>query len=510
MLSYHKKKLCYSVSLRCTYSFLNTISHLHLLSKNTAASIILHITHKKTMSTIVNILTETFGKESVLNHDQAATRVASNWRQKQNLDCLALLRPKTTAELSQMLAICNQYGQPVVPHGGLTNVVGGVATRANEIAVSLERMNVIEEINKQNKTVTVQAGVVLQTLQKTLADNGELFPLDLGAKGSCMIGGNIASNAGGLQALRYGVMRNLVLGLEVVLADGTIISSMNKMMKNNAGYDLKHLFIGSEGTLGIITKAVLKMEDLPESKNTAFIAVESFGKASRLLQAAKKSLQNSLTSFELLWQDYYRLMTSPPSPYAAPLPHSYPYYILMEALGQDAEKDKALFEAFLEEGLNNGLIVDACIAQSKQESAWLWAIRENVELIFSIHKPVFIFDVSLAISDMEAYIATIKDDLQKVWPGLHFYAFGHMGDGNLHLNISCGEDDAVTKRRVEEIVYAPLQQIGGSITGEHGIGFEKKPWLFLSRTTEEINLMKVIKKALDPKGILSPGKLLPG
>jgi len=460
------------------------------------------------MAMIVNVLIETFGKESVLNHDEAATRVASNWRQHENLDCLALLRPKTTAELSQMLQLCNQYNQPVVPHGGLTNVVGGVVTRANEIAVSLERMNAIEEINAQNKTVTVQAGVVLQNLQKTLADNGELFPLDLGAKGSCMIGGNIASNAGGLQALRYGVMRNLVLGLEVVLADGTIISSMNKMMKNNAGYDLKQLFIGSEGTLGIITKAVLKLEDLPKSKNTALVAVDSFDKANQLLQTAKKSLQNSLTTFELIWQDYYKLMTSPPSPYSAPLPQSYPYYVLMEALGQDAEKDKDVFEAFLEKGLEDGLIIDASLAHTRQEAGWLWAIRENVELVFSVHKPVFLFDVSLAISDMEAYINTIKGNLKNVWPGLHFYAFGHMGDGNLHLFISCGENDAATRHHVEEIAYMPLQQIGGSITGEHGIGLEKKPWLFLSRTVEEIELMKVIKKALDPKGILNQGKVL--
>src|SRR4030095_12935978 len=191
------------------------------------------------MSTLVELLIKTFGKDSVLTHEEAALRVASNWRHKGNLDCLAVLLPKTTTEVSEMLRTCNDLDLPVVPHGGLTNVVGGATTKPNEIALSLERMNEIEEINVQNKTVIVQAGVVLQTLQKTLAENALLFPLDLGAKGSCMIGGNIASNAGGLQALRYGVTRNLVLGLEVVLADGTILSSMNKMMKNNAGYDLR-------------------------------------------------------------------------------------------------------------------------------------------------------------------------------------------------------------------------------------------------------------------------------
>ena len=459
------------------------------------------------MPAIIDLLIKTFGKDHLLTHDEAADRVASNWRQHENLDCLALLRPKTTEQISKMLQICNEFDQPVVPHGGLTNVVGGVATKPGEIALSLERMNQIEEINVQDKTVTVQAGVVLSDLQKALADQGQHFPLDLGAKGTCMIGGNIASNAGGLQALRYGVMRNLVLGLEVVLADGTIISSMNKMMKNNAGYDLKQLFIGSEGTLGIITRAVLKMEDLPKTRCTAFIALESFEKAVQLLRYAKKHLNNGLTSFELLWQDYYTLMTSSPSPYSPPLSQTFPFYVLMETHGQDAEKDKILFEEFLEKSLEEGLIADAAIAQSQQELDWFWGIRENVELVFSVHSPVFLFDVSLAISDMDAYIKNIRTELQKIWPDLHFYSFGHMGDGNLHLFVSCGDDEASTKHLVEEIIYKPLQQIDGSITGEHGIGLEKKSWLHLSRTAEEIQLMKTIKKAFDPKGILNRGKL---
>jgi FAD/FMN-containing dehydrogenase len=460
------------------------------------------------MPGIVELLIKTFGKHCVLTHEEASIRVAANWKHPGNLNCLALLLPGTTQDLSKMLQICNQFSQPVVPHGGLTNVVGGAITNGNEIAISLERMNNIEEIDIINKTVTVQAGVVLQQLQQVTAEHGQLFPLDLGAKGTCMIGGNIASNAGGLQALRYGVMRNLVLGLEVVLADGTIISSMNKMIKNNAGYDLKQLFIGSEGTLGIITRAVLKLEDLPKSRNTAFIAVDSFDKANKLLQLSRQHLKNNITSFELLWQDYYVLMTSAPSLFPSPLPQTYPFYILMESRGQDAEKDKTLFEAFLESCFTNELIIDAAIVQSQQELNWFWGIRENVELIFSIHKRVFLFDVSLAISDMDEYIKKIRSLLQSVWPEVFLYAFGHMGDGNLHLYVSCGNNDKETRQHVEEIVYKPLQQIGGSITGEHGIGLEKKAWLHLSRTPEEISLMKTIRKALDPKGILNRGKML--
>jgi FAD/FMN-containing dehydrogenase len=462
------------------------------------------------VSKIVALLTEMFGTDCVLTHEQATMRVAANWRQGESLDCLAVLRPKTTEQVSKMLQLCNEYNQPVVPHGGLTNVVGGVVTKPHEIALTLELMNGVEEINVQNKTVTVQAGIILQNLKNILAESGVLFALDLGAKGSCMIGGNIASNAGGLQALRYGVMRNLVLGLEVVLADGTIISSMNKMVKNNAGYDLKQFFIGSEGSLGVITRAVLKIEDLPKSRNTAFVALQSFEQATQLLQLSKKHLKNDLTSYELLWQDYYRLMTSAPSPFSPVLPQNFPFYVLMETQGQNAQNDRTLFEEFLESCLADGLIENASIAQSQQQFDWFWGIRENVELIFSVHNPVFLFDVSLAIPDMDEYIKTIKLDLQHVWADVNFYAFGHMGDGNLHLYVSCGDASQSAKHQVEDIVYRPLQKIGGSITGEHGIGLEKKAWLYLSRTAEEIQLMKTIKKALDPRGILNPGKLLPG
>ena len=405
------------------------------------------------------------------------------------------------------LRLCNEANQPVVPHGGLTGVSGGEVTQAHEVVLSLERMNVIEEIDEVNRTVTVQAGVILQNLQKAVAEKGYLFPLDLGAKGSCMIGGNLATNAGGLQAIRYGVTRQLTLGLEVVLADGTIISSLNKMMKNNAGYDLKHLFIGSEGTLGIITKAVLKLEDAPKSRNTAFLAFDHFEQVVTFLQTAKTQLSNTLTTYELIWQDYYCLMTTRPSPFTPPLPQTSNYYVLIEALGQHQQEDAARFEKLLEQTLEAGLVSDAVMAYSQQDLDWFWGIREKVEFAYSLYRPIFSFDVSLAISDMESYIDTLQKNLKAVWPNLRFYAFGHMGDGNLHLFIHCGNNDAANRHQVEEMVYKPLQQIGGSITAEHGVGLEKKAWLHLSRSETEIQLMKTLKKALDPQGILNPGKV---
>lgn len=459
------------------------------------------------MSEVVEELIKVLGKDAVLTGEEASKRSAGQWKNPGNLNCLALILPSNTEEVSNALKICNKYKQPVVPQGGLTSVTEAAHLKSNEIAISLERMNAIEEINTTNKVAIVEAGVVLLDLQQAAEKQDLLFALNLGAKGSCMIGGNIATNAGGLEAVRYGVMRNLVLGLEVVLPDGTIISSMNQMIKNNAGYDVKQLFIGSEGTLGIITKAVVKLEDLPKTTNTAFIAVDSFEKASQLLQKAKKHLNHNLTSYELLWNNYYSLMTSAPSPYMPPLPQNYPYYILMEVRGQDAEKDTADFENFLADNMENGIIADAAPAQNHSEYELFWAIRENVELVFSVYKPVFLFDVSLPISEMENYIAKIQADVNKVWPDAPFFVFGHMADGNLHLYISCGEDNEQTQIDLYDIVFAPLKPIGGSVTAEHGIGLEKKRWLSTSRTENEISLMKTLKKAIDPNTIMNPGKV---
>ena len=456
---------------------------------------------------IVQQLTEALGADCVLTHDQAAQRLASNWVSAENLNCKALVLPRNTEEVSIALKICNAAKQAVVPRSGTTNVVGSTHTQAHEIALSLERLNTIESVDSANRTATVQAGVVLQQLQNYLQPLGLIFPLDLGAKGSCMIGGNIATNAGGLQAIRYGVMRNLVLGLEVVLADGTILSSMNHLLKNNAGYDLKHLFIGSEGTLGIVTKAVLKLEPASLSKNTAYLALSSFEQAIEFLNLAKQSLGNALTTYELIWQDYYRLMTSPPSRHAPPLPQDHAYYVLLETLGFHPENDQKVFQETLEKAFESGLIADACLAQSQQELDWFWGIREQVDFIFSVHRPIFLFDVSLPIAEMGAYVDTIRADLQKHWPEVFLYVFGHMGDGNLHLYVSCGQNDHATRMEVESLVFNPLTAIGGSITAEHGVGLEKKEWLHLSRNPTEIALMKTLKATLDPEGILNPGKI---
>ncbi len=271
------------------------------------------------MSSIVEELIQALGKKAVLTHEAAAERFASVWA-NENLNVKALLLPSNTEEVMTAMRICYANDQPVVPHGGLTNIPESAKTGPDEIAISLERMNRIEEIDTSSRTARVQAGVILQQLQAAAKEADLLFPLDFGSRGSCMIGGNIATNAGGLQVFRYGTTRQLVLGLEVVLADGTLISSLDKMIKNNAGYDLKQLFIGSEGTLGIITRAVVKLVPRPTSRKTAYAGISSFDKVVTFLNFASQQLAGTLTTFEVIWKDYYQLMTSPPSSFQPPLP----------------------------------------------------------------------------------------------------------------------------------------------------------------------------------------------
>jgi FAD/FMN-containing dehydrogenase len=375
------------------------------------------------------------------------------------------------------------------------------------VALSLERMNRIEEIDTASATMTVQAGCILQVACEAAEAEGLLLPLDLGARGSATIGGNISTNAGGNRVVRYGMMRDMVLGLEAVLADGTVVSSMNRLMKNNTGYDLKQLFIGSEGTLGVVTRAVLRLRSAPTSQNTAFVATETFEQIPRLLRALDSGLGGGLSAFEVMWPAFYDLVTTPPAQGSPPLPRGYPYYVLVEALGGDEAADAERFERVLGRALEEGLIADAVIAKSQTERARMWALRDDVGQV-NRKGPAFTFDVSLRIADMPAYVAEVDGKLRQRWPAVDNYVFGHLGDGNLHLLIWTGERGAEAKHAVEGIVYAPLQAIGGSVSAEHGIGLHKKAYLALSRNPGEIALMRALKQALDPAGILNPGKIL--
>ena len=418
----------------------------------------------------------------------------------------AVLRPRTTEQVSAALAACHRAGQPVIPQGGLTGLVGGGVAGDLEVAITLERMTEIEEIDPVGRTMTVQAGAALQAIQEAAEAEDLLFPLDLGARGSCTIGGNVATNAGGNRTIRYGMTRDSVLGLEAVLADGTVLSSLNKMVKNNAGYDLKHLFVGSEGTLGIVTRVVLRLERRPRSHNCALLAVPGFGEVTSLLRKLEEDIGGSMSAFEVMWREFYELTTGPEARTAPPIPHGDPYYVLVEALGARPEEDAAQFEEALGGCMEAGLIGDAVLGKSKAERDEIWALRDDVEQLNHL-APIFTFDVSLRIADMETYVGGVKGALTDRWPDSRCVVFGHLGDGNLHVVVSVGDGSAEARSAVEEIVYGRLQPIGGSVSAEHGIGFEKRPHLGRSRTPAEIELMKTLKRTLDPKGILSPGRV---
>jgi FAD/FMN-containing dehydrogenase len=457
------------------------------------------------MDTVVEALRQALGSDTVLTGDDVKNRAAGIWR-NDALQAKALVRPRSTDDVQRVMVLCHAHGQPVVTHGGLTGLVGGALTRPDDIVLSLERMNRIEEVHRTDRTMVVQSGVVLQTVQETAEQHGLFFPLDLGGRGSATIGGNISTNAGGNRVIRYGMARDNVLGLEAVLADGTVVSSMNRMIKNNAGYDLKQLFIGTEGSLGIVTRAVLRLREKPRSEETLFVAIDDFRKLAEFLKTMDGALGGTLSAFEVMWNNFYCAVTTEPARNQPPLPQTYPYYVLVEAMGGDPAKDHERIEAALADAYEKGLIADAVVAQSDAQRQQIWAMRDDVAQLFRF-APIFTFDVSLRISMMEQYVKDVNARLESHYPGVKNFTFGHMGDGNLHFVVSVGAGGEEHHHRVERCIYEPLEAIGGSVSAEHGVGLEKKPYLGLSRSASEIELMRTLKNALDPRGILNPGKI---
>ncbi|HEY3798075.1 MAG TPA: FAD-binding oxidoreductase [Caulobacteraceae bacterium] len=456
------------------------------------------------MSDLIDDLGAAIGAANVLTGEAAKERGYSPWTRVGQPR--AVVRPASTEEVAAVLRLANAAGAPVVPWGGLTGLVDG-AHAEGAIALSLDRLDRIEAIDEVAGTMTVQAGCKLAAAADAVEAKGLFLPLDLGARGSATIGGNISTNAGGNRVVRWGMMREMVLGLEAVLADGTVVSSLNSLMKNNTGYDLKQLFIGSEGTLGVVTRAVLRLRTHPASQNTAFLAVDDFDQLPALLKRVSRGFGGQLSAFEVIWEDCYQLMTSPPAKGRPPVPYGYPYYVLTEAMGADQAEDERRFEAVLTEALEAGEVVDAVIARTGAERAAMWAIRDDVGQT-GRNGPIFAFDVSLKIADMPAYIDKVRADLGARWgEAAHLVVFGHLGDGNLHVIAGVGARDPETRHAVEETVYAPLKAIGGSISAEHGVGLQKRAFLSVSRSDTEIAMMRRLKAAFDPNGVLNPGKI---
>lgn len=458
------------------------------------------------MNQIIYELKRTLGDDAVIIGEKIGDRVVS-YIDHNPMTAKAILLPRSTEEIVAALKICQTHAQPLVPQGGRTNLARSSFTEASDIALSLERMNAIEDVDVTNRTITVQAGATLQQVQEAANLHNLFFPLDMGSRGSCTIGGNIATNAGGPRVLRYGSMRNLVLGLEAVLPDGTVISSLNKMLKNNTGYDLKQLFIGSEGTLGIVSRAVLRLWEKPQSIITVLIDVASFAQVIQFLRQAQQHLGSVLSSFEVMKRNYFQTIIQAAN-IRSPLPVEPAYYVLLETMGLDRELDFEYVGKLLDESLEQGLITYPVIAQTKAQRDELWFIRDNSEVIGNQYDPVFSFDVSLPISSMEKWLAQLEQNLDETFEDAHCFMFGHVGDCNLHLMI-CGDSlTPADKQAVDDMVYGLVVSFGGSVSAEHGIGLDKKHILPMSRNEPELWLMHQLKGLLDPKNILNPGKVL--
>ena len=414
---------------------------------------------------------------------------------------IAYVRPTSVEQIAATLRTCNDHWIPVVVQGGMTGLAGGANPIENSLVLSLDRFSGIEEIDTAAGTMTLQAGTILEAAQRAAEEAGFLLPIDLGSRGSCQIGGNIATNAGGIRVIRHGVTRDNILGLEVVLADGTVISSLNHLRKNNTGYDLKHLFIGSEGTLGVITRAVIRLQPLPVGKATALVALSTYQDAVQLLARAQASVAG-LTAFEIMWESYFSFTSQGEG--LKLFDRSHPFAVIIE---QSGTPDTEALETFLGAAFEEGLIEDALIAQSEKEARQFWAVREGAAYDRLPH--LINFDVSIAVGRLGDFAETCEAAIVARYPEAHISFFGHMGDSNLHVAVSVGASDEATLHAVDEITYGVVRDFNGSISAEHGIGVLKRDFLHYSRSPEELAVMRAIKRALDPHGILNPGKVLP-
>jgi FAD/FMN-containing dehydrogenase len=450
------------------------------------------------MTDLTLALIDALGADAVLQGNEARERMAPGSQAQ------VLVLPRDTAQVSRVLALCHAASIPVVAQGGLTGLVHGAVSGENVVVLACDRMRAIEEVDRVNRCMTVQAGVPLQAAQAAAEEAGLMLPLDLGARGTATIGGNVATNAGGTRVLRFGMMRDMVLGLEAVLADGTVIDARRKIIKNNTGYDLKQLFIGSEGTLGVVTRVVLRLRPLPASQSTALVALADFPSVTRFLGRMEAALLGGLSSFEVMWAPFYELITTPPARGRAIIGRGHAFYVLLETLGVDAEQDGEQLLAALARAEDEGLVREAVVAQNARERREMWSLRDDVEQLNRYGQALH-YDVSLPVDAMESYVADVQRQLARRFDPQRCWVFGHLADGNLHVVVRVEESGAADA--VHAIVYGCLPASGASVSAEHGIGLLRKAHLGRSRSEPELELMRVLKRALDPKGILNPGKI---
>ena len=464
---------------------------------------------------LIEGLTTLVGEANVLTAEGDMAPHLGDWRGRYRGTARCVVRPGSTAEVAAVVHACAAAGTPIVPQGGNTSHCGASIPdlTGRAVVLSLSRMRGVRAIDADNNTMTVEAGCVLHNIQEAARAVDRLFPLSLAAEGSCQIGGNLATNAGGVQVLRYGNARELVLGLEVVLPDGRVWDGLRGLRKDNTGYDMKQLFIGSEGTLGIITAAVLKLFPLPRARATAWLAIDSAHTATRLLGQLQAAFGTSLTACELVSDVSLGLVLKNIRGARAPLGDS-PWHLLVELSGPGDDTELRVgLEAFLERALENREIVDAVVAQSGEQAEQLWVLRESISEAQKIEGFSIKHDISVPVSRIGEFIDRAGAALQAAYPGIRIVAFGHVGDGNLHYNQSkpeAGENAAfiAAQSQVNRIVHDIVHELGGSISAEHGIGQLKREELQRYKSAVELDMMRAVKQALDPQWIMNPGKVL--
>ena len=436
----------------------------------------------------------------------------TEWRGNYVGRTLVLVKPRSTAQVAEIVMACAATGTAIVPQGGNTSMCGGAVPDASgeQVILSLSRMNQVRHVDAGNFSMEVDAGCILAKAQDAAREAGRYLPLSLGAEGTCQVGGNIATNAGGMNVGRYGTARALVLGLEVVLADGTVLDSLRSLRKDTAGYDLKQLFIGSEGTLGIITAASLRLFADPGEPSTALIGIENAGEAVDLLGSLKKSLDDRIESFELVSRRVFGLVTKHIPEARLPFDEEYPWYVLLEtATGSNPD----LLENALAAEAEQGRLLDAAIAKNAKEAADLWRLRHSIAEAERQDGKSLKHDISVPLSRMQEFLVLGDELLADLRPDARLVAFGHVGDGNLHYNVVLPRDLPddeweVEGERVTRAIYDLVDRLGGSFSAEHGVGQSKRAWLAQYRGGPELELMRKLKKTLDPANILNPGKVI--
>ncbi|OGB34231.1 MAG: hydroxyacid dehydrogenase [Burkholderiales bacterium RIFCSPLOWO2_12_FULL_61_40] len=439
-----------------------------------------------------------------------------DWRKRERGKALAVVRPASTNEVAQVVKLCGQAGVSIVPQGGNTGMVVGSTPDASgtQIVLSLQRMQQVRVLDAANLTVTVEAGCVLQSLQDACEKAGFLFPLSLASEGSCTIGGNLGTNAGGTQVVRYGNTRELCLGLEVVTAQGEVWNGLSGLRKDNTGYDLRHLFIGSEGTLGVITAATMRLYPLPAAQLTAFAAVPSLEAAVELLGLAHRFLNAGLTGFEVMEKFALSLVTKHFPQQRVPFQDA-PYCVVLENSDHESEAHaRTQFERLLEAAMEQGCVQDAVVAESMAQAKALWHIRESIPLAQAQEGLNIKHDISVAVSRIPEFVRVTDALIQQSFPGARMVNYGHLGDGNLHYNVQAPLGaDAQTFLKEQEaalnaLVYASVDQFGGSISAEHGIGSLKRDKLEHHKSPVALQMMRAIKTALDPQNLMNPGRMI--